>query len=198
MGLRAGRVPARAAAAQPTPTPVVAAPIGITNPRFGAVLRGQVVIHGRPRAPHAVRAALDVGYSPQGPWFLLKQWEPPPEPGPLWTWDTTTVADGSYWLRLRVVLDDGSVLEQVLPVQVRNYTAAEPTPTSAAAKMLPAATPKVPQPASPTPWPTPQVSAPHTDNPAALNWKTWQRAALAASLAALLGVAVFVLRARRG
>ena len=200
MGLRPGPLAARAtmSSPSPTPTPVHTAPIGITSPGFGAVLQGTVVIHGRPRGPYATRATLEFGYTPQGPWFLLMQWEPPPEPGPLWVWDTTTVADGTYWLRLQVALEDGSILTHTVPVQVRNYSPPEPTPTALGQRPArPAGTPTPALPTS-TPWPTPQVSAPHTDNPAALDRNTWQRTALAASLAALLGVAVFVLRARRG
>lgn len=204
IGLRAGpgwwpETAAATATPRPAPTATVTpgrpAPIGITSPGFGAVLRGTVIIHGRPRAPHAVRAALELGYSPAGPWFVLVQWTPPPEPGPLWAWDTTTVADGAYWLRLRVTLDDGSSLEYVLPVQVRNYSAPEPTPTSAAHPGPPpvraTATP------SPTPWPTPAPRPRAPANPAGLGWEVWQRSAQAALGLTLAAVLLFILRARR-
>ncbi len=184
--------------ATPTVTPAHHAPIGITSPGFGAVLQGTVVVHGRPRAPHANHAVLELGYSPDGPWFTLAQWAPPPAPGPLWTWDTTTVADGAYWLRLRVVLDDGSQLTYALPIQVRNHSPAQPTPTTGAVAGPPApeAT-ATPAPPSPTPWPTPATRASATPNPAALDWATWQRAVQAAGVGALVGVTVFMLRSRR-
>ncbi len=189
-----------APAATPTVTPERAAPIGITSPGFGAVLQGTVVIHGRPRAPHATRAVLELGYGPEGPWFVLVQWAPPPDPGPLWTWDTTTVADGAYWLRLRVDLDDGSALTYALPVQVRNHSPAGPTPT---ARVGPAPRPAQPTAAaatltpSPTPWPTPPARPPAAVNPAALGWADWTRAVRLAGALAGLGVAWFTLRTRR-
>ena len=41
-------------------------------------------------------------------------------------WDTTAIADGTYQLRLRVMLNDGNTLETIVPdLRVRNYTAVE-------------------------------------------------------------------------
>ncbi len=200
MGLRAGPAPVwmdpvtPPATAAATATPAL---VAITSPAYGAVLRGTVTIHGRARVPHARQVVLELSYVPHTDvWFPLAQWSPPPAPGPLWTWDTTTVADGTYWLRLRVTLDDGRSLAHALPVQVRNRTAAEPTPTRTGPQPP---TPPSPRPPTPTvtPWPTPPAQALPAANPAALDWATWQQAARGAGLVSGAVVLLFLLRRRR-
>jgi len=86
-------------------------------------------------------------------------------------WDTTSISDGDYVLRLRVTLGDGTFQEVLVPVKVMNDTVL-PTPTS-----VPTSTPEIavqiPTPfllaVSPTPTdlprPTPTMLPP---NPASL------------------------------
>ncbi len=195
-GLRGGPGPAASFPATPPTTPTAASPVRITLPGYGAVLQGTVIVHAQPRAPHATQVALELGYGPEGPWFPLARWAPPPPAGPLWAWDTTTIADGAYWLRLVVLLDDGSRLTHAIPVQVRNHTPAQATPT------LPAGVPPTPtpRPATPTatPWPTLAPRPQPPANPAALSWAQWRSVAQAAAgLAAAAAVLFSLLAARR-
>lgn len=78
----------------------------------------------------------------------------------LGAWDTTQVADGIYRIRLRVVLQDGSFVDDQVRVQVVNATAT-PLPTP-----LPTFTP-TPRPgtATPGPSPTPLIWQPPTRTP---------------------------------
>lgn len=56
-------------------------------------------------------------------------------------WDTTTISDGDYQLRLTVHYKDDSVVESVVRrVLVRNYTPVEITPTQPAAEIVITAT----------------------------------------------------------
>jgi hypothetical protein len=59
-------------------------------------------------------------------WFLIARGDQAPADGTFATWDTTTITDGTYQLRLRVFLSDGRTLEsKVVGLRVRNYTAVE-------------------------------------------------------------------------
>jgi len=109
---------------------------------------------------------------PTGTWFALQTSSLPVFEGDLGIWDTTTLTDGDYTLRLQVYLLDGSVQETTAPdLRVRNYTAVPtPTPVSTATAFAQFAPPTAqliaPMPATVTPsHPTPTPLAP---NPAGL------------------------------
>ena len=74
-------------------------------------LRGQVNIVGSTNAPNFVSAQLDFAYASDftGTWFPLQTLSQPVFDSPLYTWDTTTITDGDYILRLRVFMTDDSV-----------------------------------------------------------------------------------------
>ena len=93
--------------------------------------------------------------------------------GLLAAWDTNLVTDGDYDLRLRVTLQDGTILETLVTgLRVRNRT---PTETATLAPTFtpgPADTP-VPSPLPPTPMPAPTAThyptpTPLPPNPAAV------------------------------
>ena len=94
---------------------------------------------------------------------------------PLYIWDTTAITDGSYILRLRVFLGDGTVQELKVPVAVQNdvQPTAPPAPTATPEEV----TMLVPTPfllaASPTPTelprPTPTLLPP---NPVSVDQNT--------------------------
>jgi hypothetical protein len=66
---------------------------------------------------------------PTQTWFVMQSSTLPVFEGDLGTWDTTTLTDGDYELRLQVFLLDGSMQEtKVTGLRVRNYTPV-PTPT---------------------------------------------------------------------
>ena len=128
----------------------------ITSPGGGEAVRGLVTIEGFAAHPRFERYELAFAYpeDPTDTWFAIG--EPsrqPVEAGPLGLWDTSSITDGSYRLRLRVFLDNGTALEHIVEgLRIRNYSQIE-TPT-AAAVVAPLATPTA-APPTPTPRPTP-------------------------------------------
>src|SRR5512141_1031538 len=94
-----------------------ASSVAITSPAPGDVLRGQVNIIGSTNAPDFVSAELDFAYASDatGTWFPIQALSQPVFDSPLYTWDTTTITDGNYILRLRIFLGDGSVQEVTVP-----------------------------------------------------------------------------------
>jgi len=90
-----------------------------------------------------------------GTWFLIAALNNQVTEGTLATWDTTTITDGNYILRLRVYLDDGSFHDvTVRNLRVRNYTPVE-TPTPAPTSIRPTLVPTITL--TPTPFPTPTL-----------------------------------------
>ena len=104
-------------------------PVAVTAPQPGATPRGQVEIQGRMDAPNFASAELAFTFasSPGDVWFTIQTF-PQPAAGPaLATWDTTSITDGDYTLRLRVVLQDGTFQDALVSdLKIRND---EPLPT---------------------------------------------------------------------
>src|SRR5688572_18757783 len=108
----------------------------ITSPQSGATVRGQVEIIGTMDVANFASAELAFGFSnstdidPEGgAWFAIQTFPQPKLDSPLAVWDTTSVTDGDYNLRLRVTLQDGSVQDVVVTgLRIRNDSP-EPTPT---------------------------------------------------------------------
>ncbi len=155
------------------------ASVAITSPAPGDVLRSQVNIIGSTSAPDFVSAQLDFSYASDttGTWFPLQALSQPVFDSPLFTWDTTTITDGDYILRLRVFVTDGSSQEVTVPVTLQN-DALPATPTI----LSPTSTPEgviilVPTPfllaASPTPTDVPRSTPTSLPaNPASLDSNT--------------------------
>jgi len=137
----------------------------ILVPHSGDVLQGAVTVTGSSDVTGFVLTEVSFAYTddPTGTWFLIATASQPVLEGTLATWDTTSITDGNYILRLRVYLADGSFREAFVPsLRVRNYTPVEtptPQPTVAQATPLPTIT------LTATPFPTP-TSLPR--NPAVL------------------------------
>jgi hypothetical protein len=158
-------------AAQDSPT------VAVSSPKPGDILRGQVNIIGTTSDPNFISAQLEFSYAaaPVETWFPIQTLSQPVFDAPLYTWDTTTLTDGSYILRLRVYLNDGTFKEVTVPFILQND--GQPTPTPA-----PTATPRketvlVPTPfllaASPTPTELPRTTpTPLPPNPVSLNEPT--------------------------
>ncbi len=160
-------------AAQTTP------PIAITAPTSGAILHGLVTITGTTQVDNFASAQLDFGYASDstGTWFTLQTFSQPVQDSTLVTWDTTTITDGDYILRLRVTLGDSTSQEATVPIRIQNDT---PIVTPTITSLPPTATPEdifgaqLPTPfllaASPTPTdvPRPTPTALPT-NPVSLN-----------------------------
>jgi hypothetical protein len=143
---------------QASPTPGVAAPgaHSITWPAGGAALQGVVAVQGRTAVLGFQFAEVAFAYrsDPTNTWFLIQQSGTAVEDGLLANWDTSTITDGDYRLRLQVFLKDGQVLEMFVDgLRVRNYSPVEtstPAPagesiitsqSSPAAPLLPSQTP---------------------------------------------------------
>lgn len=119
------------AAATPAAAQAVIPPV-VTSPTDGQTVQGQVQVNGVTDIPNFASGELAFAYDPNptDTWFTIQAGLQPVAGGLLATWDTTTISDGDYVLRLRVVLLDGSPQDALVRVKVRNYTAV-PTPSPA-------------------------------------------------------------------
>lgn len=125
--------------------------IRVTSPASGATLRGLVDITGTTAVDGFFSAELSFAYAsdPAPTWFLILGIDQPLTDGLLAQWDTNLITDGDYDLRLRVTLQDGSVLDSVVTgLRIRNLT---PTET---ATVPPTITPEFYETAVPTSPPT--------------------------------------------
>jgi len=109
--------------------------IGIAYPAPGDTLEGLVEISGLITLPGFNLWQLSFAYAdnPTDTWFLLASGSEPLS-GPLHYWDTSTLTDGDYSLRLRVFFSDAYRDVLVTPVRVRNYSQDTPTPAPTAAE----------------------------------------------------------------
>ncbi|MBN2149381.1 MAG: hypothetical protein JW726_18480 [Anaerolineales bacterium] len=145
--------------------------VTITSPVPGQALQGAVPIYGSSNQPRFQNAELSFGYAidTTDTWFLIQRSPSPVIEGILAQWDTTTITDGNYNLKLTVNLTNGEKVEYIVEgLRVRNYTPIEtdtPTPIPASETPLPGsllqASPTdtlvpslTPVPSSPTPLPT--------------------------------------------
>jgi hypothetical protein len=150
---------------------------GITYPPETETLRGSVQIQGT--AVHPDFWKYELAAAPQGTqnWFNIAGAEAPVQNGVLGIWDTRTVPDGPYTIRLRVVRRDGNYDEYFVQnvigantAPVETPTPAEtPTPTTTPTPKPPTATPVQLTPHIPTPTlaatatPAMAVAAPEED-----------------------------------
>jgi hypothetical protein len=154
--------------AEPVSAQAPGSQVTIISPQPGEALQGQVTINGNSDVAGFVSAEIAFAYSddPTGTWFLIAAGNQPVRDGVLAVWDTTTITDGLYTLRLSVILGDGSQVDVTVPaLRVRNYTPVE-TAIASSTSLEPAPIASVTLvAASATPFPTPTSLPP---NPAAL------------------------------
>ncbi len=115
----------------------------IDRPGEGEAVQGIVSVTGSSAVDGFQSAELAYAYqNGEEGWFLIDQRGAPVNQGELGVWDTTTIADGTYRLRLRVSRSSGEAVEAfVNGVRVRNYTPIEtraPAATQPGATALPA------------------------------------------------------------
>ncbi len=131
--------------------------------RTGDALQGIVPINGSTDVAGFVSAEIAFSYmgDATGTWFLIAALDTPIKDGTLSTWDTTSITDGNYILRLRVTLTDATFRDvTVTNLRVRNYTAMEtPTPAPTAKQPTLAPTITLTPTAIPTPTPLPTNQA---------------------------------------
>lgn len=190
------------------PQPVLAqegADLAITSPEVDQIVQGLVIVSGTVTVLGFSSYELSFAYKddPTGTWFTLQNSSMPVFEGELGTWDTTTLTDGDYSLRLRVFLLDGSAQEMIVTdLRVRNYTAVPtstftPTATPFAEIVAPTAQLIAPLPATATlSHPTP---TPFPPNPAALTVPSISEALGRGAILSLLLILVvsLILRLRR-
>ena len=178
--------------------------VAITSPAPDEILRGQATITGKVDAPSFVLAQLDFAYAsnPTNTWFPIQTFSAPLTEPTLATWDTTSITDGDYVLRLRVNFEDGTSQEATVPIKIGNDLL--PTPT-----LEPTLTPEpdtilIPTPfllaASPTPTDVPRPTpTPLPPNPVALEqtqiYLSLGRGALV--ILGLFAIAGLIVRVRR-
>ena len=175
----------------------------VASPNPGDVLMGKVNIKGSTDVLDFQSAEVSFRYEndPGETWYLIQQGSDPVKDGILAVWDTTTIADGIYRLRVSVILSDNRTVEVIIPnLRVRNYS-----PVETATPGLPENLTVQPTESKPTStvaaYPTP-TNLP--DNPAQVTsmrlvFSLIQGTAFAVTLFVLLGI-YLVLRAirRRG
>jgi hypothetical protein len=189
----------------PTPTLTVIPTVGIQSPGTGKALQGNAAILGNTAVDGFTSATLYFGYTqdPTNTWFFIQSFDQPVANGMLAQWDTTTITDGAYDLKLSVLLQDGNKVDKIIrAVRVRNYTPIEtdtPTPVTPSATPLPGAPTSTP---TRTPTPILPTGTPLPTNPAQLSTAAvmdslGKGALLVFGLFAILGLYV-LLRQRRG
>jgi hypothetical protein len=103
--------------------------ISINAPADGDVLQGVVTISGMVQVEGFERGEVEFAYSHDAVdrgWFLIGEINQPIVDGPLATWDTTTITDGSYDLRVIAYSQGKDPVEIVVKgLRVRNYTQIE-------------------------------------------------------------------------
>jgi hypothetical protein len=131
----------------------------IISPAAGDAVRGIVQIQGDIDIDEFQSWELTFGYmrDTTGTWFFIAEGDQPIQDDILTQWDTTTISDGTYNLRLTVFLEGGRRTHIIVPdVRVRNYTPIEtttPTPTLTATPFT----------ITPQPSQTPTVTIPPTE-----------------------------------
>jgi hypothetical protein len=115
-----------------SPAPLSFLNVEITSPKEGQVVQGNVDILGSAAGDGFESAELAYAYanSENLTWFEIDKISQPVNVALLSDWDTTTISDGDYQLRLTVHYQDGTSNEAfVKKVLVRNYTPVVVTPT---------------------------------------------------------------------
>lgn len=108
------------------------ATVGIISPQNGETLRGQIQILGSINYPAFASAELAFSFAANSrdTWFLIQTFTQPLTDSNLAVWDTTSITDGDYNLRLRIYLQDGAYLDFIVTdLKIRNQELPTPTAT---------------------------------------------------------------------
>jgi hypothetical protein len=145
----------------------------ITSLAEGEAIRGIVTVSGNTLVERFVSWELNFSYAEDttGTWFLIAESDETVDDGLLAEWDTTTITDGNYNLRLTISLEeDRRTHFTVQNLRVRNYTPIEtntpiPTTTSTPFTVTPQPSPTPTQTLAPTETPYPNTPTPLPTNP---------------------------------
>jgi hypothetical protein len=100
----------------------------VDSPQAGAVLQGKISIIGSTDVLDFQSAEISFRYEvdPTDTWYLIQQSREKVVDGVLASWDTTTIADGEYRLRLTVIQANNRTIDVTIPnLRVRNYSPVE-------------------------------------------------------------------------
>lgn len=162
--------------ATPSQTVEILPQAAILSPVAGQALQGSVLVTVFSAVGGFQAAELSFAFhdQTQKTWFLIAESSTPISGTLLATWDTTTITDGVYDLRLVVALLDGSQTTAVVEaVRVRNYTPVETDTPTPEPTLRPGET-RAPTPApSATITPIQPTFTPLPPNPAQLSPDEW-------------------------
>jgi hypothetical protein len=145
---RQGMTTPAAAQTQTQASPTAGSEVMIQSPKPGQTLQGSVPVVVNTTTEGFKSAELNFSYAndTSGTWFLIYQGIQPVTGTMLVLWDTSTITDGDYTLRMVVNFTDGSQQTALVSdVRVRNYTPIEtntPLPLQPTASRAPAVTPQ--------------------------------------------------------
>ena len=146
--------------------------VAINSPVNGQVLQGPITISGHTSVDGFIFGELKFAYIQDltDTWFLIYESDEPVSDGELTQWDTSTITDGEYNLRLVVTLEDGSQLaSDISNLRVRNYTPIETNTPEPSATHAPGDTPVPTITPTPTVTPIPPTATPLPPNPAQIS-----------------------------
>ena len=106
--------------------------VRIQSPVDGGSLQGNVSIIGTVTGNGFQSAEISFRYqdTESQSWFVIAQTTSPVVDDLIATWDTSTIADGVYQIRVLAVFDDGRTQEEIITnLNVRNYTPFDPIKT---------------------------------------------------------------------
>lgn len=181
------------APAQSTPPADV---VRILNPQPGDALQGQVTLRIQNSLPSTQFNGIYFGYAQQpatnATFPIWESTQPLPNQLEI-TWDTTTLTDGNYTLRVYILRRDGTPLEITVPnLRIRNYSPIEtPTPTAAPTRD-PQNTAATPTPTLTT-TPPPATGTPLPTNPVTLQPQQINRSLTIGALLALIAILLHTL-----
>ncbi|MBE9473509.1 MAG: hypothetical protein IMY85_01365, partial [Chloroflexi bacterium] len=109
--------------------------VTILSPSSGQILQGTILILGEINIEEPLSVELSFSYTDdrRETWFIIHEVEGTIPREINFEWDTTTITDGQYTLRLLVRTDQDQIIAFVPGLRVRNYSAIEtntPVPTS--------------------------------------------------------------------
>lgn len=141
---------------------VVVPRIAISEPKPGQALQGTVRIIGSSNIRNFAHAEIAFAYqdNPTDTWFIISESDQGVVNDVLAVWDTTTITDNIYQLRLLVTTEDNRQFTEIVDgLRIRNYTAIEtdtpqPDKSQIVNPTMIATSTATPLPKTPTPLPT--------------------------------------------
>ena len=106
--------------------------VEVTAPKEGQAIQGSVTISGSVSGDDFVSGDISYGYDSDGnsTWFFISSLSQPVTNGVLAVWDTSTISDGNYQLKVTAKYKNGETKEVIIQhLLVRNYTAIQNTAT---------------------------------------------------------------------